>query len=160
ADEGGTDDYRVGGRWSLPAHGNPADRGHVPRSLPARAPRYARRRAARGRGRAVAKHGCPRPRDARRFALETHVSEMAERYATSFPADFATQQPSPAPRGAGRLINRRAVMRAIVREKFGGPENLVYKDIPEPEPEAGHVVIQIKAFGINHAEMHMRRGEW
>jgi NADPH:quinone reductase len=22
------------------------------------------------------------------------------------------------------------------------------------------VLIQIKAFGINHAEMHMRRGEW
>jgi NADPH:quinone reductase len=29
-----------------------------------------------------------------------------------------------------------------------------------PEPRAGHVVIEIKAFGINHAEMHMRRGEW
>jgi NADPH:quinone reductase-like Zn-dependent oxidoreductase len=27
-------------------------------------------------------------------------------------------------------------------------------------PLAGHVVIEIKAFGINHAEMHMRRGEW
>ena len=27
-------------------------------------------------------------------------------------------------------------------------------------PKAGHVVIQIKAFGIKHAEMHMRRGEW
>ena len=51
-------------------------------------------------------------------------------------------------------------MRAIVIEKFGGPDGLVYKDIPEPEPKAGHVVIQIKAFGINHAEMHMRRGEW
>ena len=51
-------------------------------------------------------------------------------------------------------------MRAIVLEKFGGLDSLVYKDIPEPEPEAGHVVIQIKAFGINHAEMHMRRGEW
>jgi len=51
-------------------------------------------------------------------------------------------------------------MRAIVIEKFGGPDVLVYKDIPEPEPKAGHVVIQIKAFGINHAEMHMRRGEW
>jgi NADPH:quinone reductase-like Zn-dependent oxidoreductase len=25
---------------------------------------------------------------------------------------------------------------------------------------AGHVVIEVKAFGINHAEMHMRRGEW
>jgi len=51
-------------------------------------------------------------------------------------------------------------MRAIVLEKFGGPDSLVIKEIPEPEPKAGHVVIQIKAFGINHAEMHMRRGEW
>jgi NADPH2:quinone reductase len=51
-------------------------------------------------------------------------------------------------------------MRAIVLEKFGGLDSLVYKDIPEPEPKAGHVVIEIKAFGINHAEMHMRRGEW
>jgi NADPH:quinone reductase-like Zn-dependent oxidoreductase len=51
-------------------------------------------------------------------------------------------------------------MRAIVLEKFGGLDSLVYEDIPEPEPKAGHVVIEIKAFGINHAEMHMRRGEW
>jgi NADPH:quinone reductase len=51
-------------------------------------------------------------------------------------------------------------MRAIVLEKFGGLDSLVIKDIPEPEPKAGQVVIQIKAFGINHAEMHMRRGEW
>src|SRR5262249_25122211 len=49
-------------------------------------------------------------------------------------------------------------MRAIVLEKFGGLDSLVYKDIPEPESKAGHVVIQIKAFGINHAEIHMRRG--
>ena len=39
-------------------------------------------------------------------------------------------------------------------------DSLVYKEIPDPEPKAGHVVIEIKAFGINHAEMHMRRGEW
>ncbi len=51
-------------------------------------------------------------------------------------------------------------MRAIVLEKFGGLDSLVIKDIPEPEPQAGQVVIQVKAFGINHAEMHMRRGEW
>jgi NADPH:quinone reductase-like Zn-dependent oxidoreductase len=47
-------------------------------------------------------------------------------------------------------------MRAIVLEKFGGVDSLVYADLPEPEPMAGHVVIEIKAFGINHAEMHMR----
>jgi NADPH:quinone reductase len=51
-------------------------------------------------------------------------------------------------------------MRAIVIDGFGGVEHLVIKAIPDPEPKLGHVVIEIKAFGINHAEMHMRRGEW
>jgi NADPH:quinone reductase-like Zn-dependent oxidoreductase len=51
-------------------------------------------------------------------------------------------------------------MRAIVIERFGGPDSLVYRELPEPEPLAGHVVIEVKAFGLNHAEMHMRRGEW
>lgn len=51
-------------------------------------------------------------------------------------------------------------MRAIVLEKFGGLDSLVYRDLPKPEPKAGQVLIEIKAFGINHAEMHMRRGEW
>ena len=45
-------------------------------------------------------------------------------------------------------------MRAIVLESFGALDSLVYKEIPDPEPKAGHVVIEIKAFGINHAEMH------
>jgi len=51
-------------------------------------------------------------------------------------------------------------MRAILRKHFGGPDVLEIRDIPEPEPKTGHAVIQVKAFGINHAEMHMRKGEW
>lgn len=51
-------------------------------------------------------------------------------------------------------------MRAILRTKFGGPEVLVIRQIPEPEPQNGHAVIQVEAFGLNHAELHMRRGEW
>ncbi|GII54331.1 alcohol dehydrogenase [Planotetraspora thailandica] len=51
-------------------------------------------------------------------------------------------------------------MRAIVIERFGGPECLVYRELPQPEPMVGHVVIEVKAFGLNHAELHMRRGEW
>src|SRR5262249_23720000 len=54
----------------------------------------------------------------------------------------------------------RVAMRAIVIGEFGGPDCLFYKDLPKPEPLAGHVVIEVKAFGLNHAEMHMRRGEW
>jgi NADPH:quinone reductase-like Zn-dependent oxidoreductase len=51
-------------------------------------------------------------------------------------------------------------MRAIVLEKFGGLDSLVYADIPKPLPKDGEVVIKVHAFGLNHAEMHMRRGEW
>jgi len=52
-------------------------------------------------------------------------------------------------------------MRAIVIDHFGpGLDSLVIKDMPEPEPKPGYVVIEEKAFGINHAEMHMRKGEW
>src|SRR5262245_14974516 len=52
------------------------------------------------------------------------------------------------------------LMRAILRTGFGGPDVLVIREIPEPEPKAGHAVIQVKAFGLNHAELHMRKGEW
>src|SRR5580698_9572262 len=51
-------------------------------------------------------------------------------------------------------------MRAILRTGFGGPEKLTIRDIPEPEPKDGYVVIEVKAFGLNHAELHMRKGEW
>lgn len=51
-------------------------------------------------------------------------------------------------------------MKAIVLDGFGGLDALQYRDIPKPEAVPGTVLIRIKAFGINHAEMHMRRGEW
>src|SRR5579872_2352603 len=51
-------------------------------------------------------------------------------------------------------------MRALMRKRFGGPEVLEIREIPQPEPKEGHVVIEVKAFGLNHAELHMRRGEW
>src|ERR1700728_4152226 len=52
------------------------------------------------------------------------------------------------------------IMRAIVLEKFGGLDSLVYTDIPKPLPKDGEVVIEVRGFGINHPELHMRRGEW
>ncbi|KAK4039258.1 hypothetical protein C8A01DRAFT_16728 [Parachaetomium inaequale] len=52
-------------------------------------------------------------------------------------------------------------MKAILISSFGPPENLVIRDdIPLPVPTPGTARIRIRAFGINHAEMHMRRGEW
>src|SRR5262245_12220668 len=55
---------------------------------------------------------------------------------------------------------RGETMRAVSLAKFGGLDSLVYTAIPKPLPKDGEVVIRVKGFGINHAEMHMRRGEW
>jgi NADPH:quinone reductase len=51
-------------------------------------------------------------------------------------------------------------MRAIVIDHFGGLDSLVIKDIPDPEPKPRHVLIAVKAFGVNQAETHMRKGDW
>lgn len=49
-------------------------------------------------------------------------------------------------------------MRAIVRNQYGGPEQLVLQEIPTPIPQEGEVLIKIRAFGINRAEIYMREG--
>jgi len=51
-------------------------------------------------------------------------------------------------------------MRAIVIRQFGGPEQLAIEQLADPEPKPGLVTIEVKAFGVNHAETHMRKGEW
>lgn len=51
-------------------------------------------------------------------------------------------------------------MRAIVRQEYGGPDQLVIQELAIPEPKPSHVVIQVKAFGLNHAETYMRKGKW
>jgi len=51
-------------------------------------------------------------------------------------------------------------MRAIVIKQYGGPEVLQIEERPDPEPKPGHVVIDVKAFGLNHAEIYFRKGAW
>ncbi|KAJ7051715.1 hypothetical protein C8F01DRAFT_1338834 [Mycena amicta] len=55
-------------------------------------------------------------------------------------------------------------MRAIVVTQFGAIETSLkmHTDVPTPKPKPtpGYAIIKIKVFGVNHAEMHMRRGEW
>jgi len=51
-------------------------------------------------------------------------------------------------------------MRAIVITRHGGPEVLAVRELLDPEPNLGEVLIRVKAFGLNRAETYMRRGEW
>ncbi|WP_099769139.1 NADP-dependent oxidoreductase [Chryseobacterium sp. 52] len=47
-------------------------------------------------------------------------------------------------------------MRAIVLEKFGGVENLIYKDIEKPEIGKYEVLIKVKALSINPVDAKVR----
>src|SRR5215471_7071228 len=51
-------------------------------------------------------------------------------------------------------------MRAIVITEHGGPDVLQVQEVPDPVPADDEVLIRVKAFGINHAETHMRKGQW
>jgi NADPH:quinone reductase-like Zn-dependent oxidoreductase len=51
-------------------------------------------------------------------------------------------------------------MNAMVITRIGGPEVLKVQTVPDPVPNPDEVLIKIEAFGINHAETHMRKGEW
>ncbi len=57
-------------------------------------------------------------------------------------------------------FDQEIIMRAIVRKGYGGTEELVIQKLPVPEPKSGEIVIQVKAFGLNHAETYMRKGDW
>jgi len=51
-------------------------------------------------------------------------------------------------------------MRAIVIKNYGGPEVLTLEERPDPKPGADQVLIEVKAFGLNHAEVYLRSGAW
>lgn len=50
-------------------------------------------------------------------------------------------------------------MKAAVVHEPGGPEVLKIESLPVPTPQAGQVLIRVKAFGINRSEMFTRQGQ-
>jgi putative PIG3 family NAD(P)H quinone oxidoreductase len=49
-------------------------------------------------------------------------------------------------------------MRAVVAEGAGGPEVLVVRELPDPEPGPGEVVLEVAAAGLNRADLLQRMG--
>ena len=50
-------------------------------------------------------------------------------------------------------------MKAVRFHKTGGPEVLVYDDVPNPTPKDGEVLVRIEAVGLNFADVMRRRGD-
>jgi NADPH:quinone reductase len=51
-------------------------------------------------------------------------------------------------------------MRAIQMTEFGGPEVLRLVDLPQPEPGAGEVLINVTRAGVNFADTHTRTNSY
>jgi NADPH:quinone reductase len=51
-------------------------------------------------------------------------------------------------------------MKALTFSSFGGSEVLKYIDIPEPILKSEEVLVQMKAIGLNYADVYRRRGNY
>jgi NADPH:quinone reductase-like Zn-dependent oxidoreductase len=49
-------------------------------------------------------------------------------------------------------------MKAVVFDRFGGPEVLELREMPDPAPRPDEVRIEVKACGINHLDLWVRQG--
>ena len=49
-------------------------------------------------------------------------------------------------------------MRAAVLQGVGGPEQLVVEEVPEPEAGAGQALVEVRAAGVNFADVLIRLG--
>ena len=51
-------------------------------------------------------------------------------------------------------------MKAIVLRELGGPDKLLYEDAPDPQANAGEVVVKLKAAALNHRDQWIRHGQY
>lgn len=49
-------------------------------------------------------------------------------------------------------------MKAVVFERNGGPEVLEYKDVPDPSPRHGQVIVNVEGVGVNYRDVYEREG--
>lgn len=50
------------------------------------------------------------------------------------------------------------MMKAVQQHAFGGPEVLSYEDAPMPVLQAGEVLVQVHAVGVNPPDSYLRDG--
>ena len=49
-------------------------------------------------------------------------------------------------------------MKAVRIHEDGGPEVLRYEDVPDPDPGRGEVLVSLRAAGLNHLDVWVRKG--
>lgn len=52
------------------------------------------------------------------------------------------------------IHKRKSVMKAIIIKEFGGPDSMLFEEIPDLKEIPGHTLIDVKETGINFADTH------
>jgi NADPH:quinone reductase-like Zn-dependent oxidoreductase len=50
-------------------------------------------------------------------------------------------------------------MRALVQDRYGGPDALAIREVPRPAPGEGEVLVRVEAASVNARDWHIMRGE-
>ncbi len=59
-----------------------------------------------------------------------------------------------------RRLEYNNCMRAIFLHDYGGPENLILGEWPDPIPESKEILVNVKASGVNRADIQQRKGKY
>lgn len=60
----------------------------------------------------------------------------------------------------GKHLNPNAVMRAVVIDRYGGPEVLRQATVPRPVPTRGQVLVRTRFIGVNPKDVIVRKGKF
>jgi NADPH:quinone reductase-like Zn-dependent oxidoreductase len=63
-----------------------------------------------------------------------------------------------ATRSGPTATNRTATMKAIVQDRYGGPDVLELRDIDRPVPGDGEVLVRVQAAGLHRGDWHVMTG--
>ena len=51
-------------------------------------------------------------------------------------------------------------MKAMVLRELGGPDELSYEDVPDPEPGPGETVVMLRAAALNRRDLFVTYGQY
>src|SRR5690606_19719820 len=96
-------------------------------------------------------HNVPAASKVRESELESHV------HASDLHQNCGRASLKSALTDPDRSVTEVLLMRAIVVERFGGPEGLELKEVPRPEPGPGELLVRVMAAGTNPVDAKLRQ---
>src|ERR671915_237884 len=80
-------------------------------------------------------------------------------YAAAGAAPTTSRPSSPASRvSSAAVMTGFCLVKAVRIHEDGGPEVLRYEEIDDPTPAAGEVLVALRAAGLNHLDIWVRKG--